>query len=546
MSTNQSFPAVKPGRVFQQLLDQLQEPILLLNPLSGKVLDANVAACIELGYALEELLVLDLFALNPALQKTAFEQCVEQLRSVLILVQEAVFLRKNGADFPVEVKLKYVQLDEHYLVASFHNIENLRLVEKTLREETGRRQLLIEQSRDGIVTLRESGKVYEANQSFATMLGYTLEEVHELYVWDWEKELPKDIVWEMIRALDEKGNHFQTRHTRKDGSVIDVEISSNATPINGEKLIFCVARNITERKQIEAALKLAAMVYQNSLEGMMVLDASGRIISTNPNFTAITGFTAEEVLGKEPPMLQSGQQEPGFYQDIWAELRNLGHWRGEILDRRKNGKVYTAWLSINMVDDGRGQVQSWVAQFADITEKKEAEQLIWFQANFDSLTGLPNRRMFQNKLNEEVKQSVRSGLAMALMFIDLDNFKDINDSLGHDMGDLVLQQVAERLRECVRETDTIARLGGDEFTVILGNLSDVSHLNSIAEKLLGNISRPIMLAASSVNVSASIGITLYPWDANSAEGLLKNADQAMYLSKKQGRNRVNFFSAPLQ
>jgi diguanylate cyclase (GGDEF)-like protein/PAS domain S-box-containing protein len=286
------------------------------------------------------------------------------------------------------------------------------------------------------------------------------------------------------------------------------------------------------------------MVYQSSLEGMMVLDVSGNIVSINPTFTAITGYWPEEVLGKSPPILQSGLHDAEFYEEIWAELRNLGHWSGEIIDRRKNGKVYTARLSIDMVDDGKGQVLSWVGQFSDISEKKEAEQLIWYQANFDSLTGLPNRRMFQNKLDEEIRKSKRTGRAIALMFIDLDNFKHVNDSLGHDMGDLLLQQVADRLRECVRETDTIARLGGDEFTIILTNVDEASHIAAITQKLLANISRPIKLGTQQINASASIGITLYPWDASNAEGLLKNADQAMYHSKKDGRNCFHFFAAP--
>jgi diguanylate cyclase (GGDEF)-like protein len=214
--------------------------------------------------------------------------------------------------------------------------------------------------------------------------------------------------------------------------------------------------------------------------------------------------------------------------------------------RRKDGTLYPVWLSINAVYDRKGEVQSWVAQFSDITDKKDAEQLIWRQANFDHLTGLPNRRMFLDRLGEEIKKSKRSGLPMALLFLDLDHFKLVNDSLGHDMGDLLLRLAADRLRECVRESDTIARLGGDEFTLILTNLSDSDRVGAIAQKILWKLAEPFTLDSDQAYVSGSIGITLYPNDATDAEGLLKNADQAMYGSKKAGRGRYQYFTPAMQ
>ncbi len=534
----------QPQRIFQALVDQLQEPLLLIDPVSSQLLDANTAASAELGFALHELLALDLASIDKSLQQDVFNRFVSALGNSTVVIHEGLFTRKDGNEFPVEIKFKNVQLDQNYVVASFSNILNRKLMEQTLRDEAQRRRIMIEQTRDGIVTIDQDGQVVEANQGFADMLGYTLEEAQKLHIWDWEKNIPKEVVLEMIRHINGKGDHFETRHVRKDGTSVDVEIINSATHFKDKKLIFCISRNITERKHLEASQKLAAMVYQNIREGMMVMDQDGCIVSINPTFSAITGYWIDEVVGKKPPVLRSGQHSAEFYEDIWAELRNLGHWSGEIIDKRKNGGFYTAWLSIDMVDDGKGQVQSWVGQFSDITDKKEAEQLIWYQANFDSLTKLPNRRMFQNTLDDEIRKSKRSGRALALMFIDLDNFKNVNDSLGHDMGDLLLQQVAERLRECVRESDTIARLGGDEFTVILTNLDDASPIAAVTQKLLANISLPIKLGPHTVSVSASIGITLYPWDANNAEGLLKNADQAMYFSKREGRNCFHFYAAP--
>jgi diguanylate cyclase (GGDEF)-like protein/PAS domain S-box-containing protein len=367
-----------------------------------------------------------------------------------------------------------------------------------------------------------------------------------MHLWDWEHNYPREKVEEMMRTIDEAGDHFETRHTRKDGSVIDVELSTNATRINNRKLVFAVSRDITERKRTENSLKLAAMVYQNSREAMMVTDSGGRLVAINPTFTRVTGYEIEEVVGTKPPMLHGGEQPPEFYVALWTQLHKNGHWNGETVGRRKDGSLYPVWLSINAVYDGKGAIQSWVAQFSDITDKKDAEQLIWRQANFDHLTGLPNRRMFLDRLGEEIKKSKRSGAPMALLFLDLDHFKLVNDSLGHDMGDLLLRQAAERLRECVRESDTIARLGGDEFTLILTNLSDSDRVGAIAQKILWKLADPFTLGNEQAYVAGSIGITLYPADATDAEGLLKNADQAMYGSKKAGRGRYQYFTPAMQ
>lgn len=524
------------GRVFHELLDQLPDPLLLVDT-EGRLVDVNWACCHELGYTRNELLALHIYDIDLAINAELFGTAVAHLRETPTLVWEGLHRCKDGTTMPVEVKLRYVRLQQDYILGIARNISERRRLERSLREEMHRRRILVEQSRDGIVVLEEDGKVYEVNRAFADMLGYTQEELLQMSVHDWEHNFTRETVDEMFRTLDERGRHFETRHTRKDGSVIDVEVSSNAAVINGRKLVFAVCRDITERKQTETSLRLAALVYQNSQEGMMVTDANGTIVAINPTFTRITGYTREEVLGNNPRMLQSGQHSQEFYAAMWEQLTRDGHWSGEIIDRRKDGSLYPAWLSINAVYDSAGKLQSWVAQFADITEKKDAEQMIWRQANFDQLTGLPNRRMFLDRLGEEIKKSRRSGLPMALLFLDLDDFKCVNDTLGHDAGDLLLCQVADRLRECVRESDTVARLGGDEFTLILPNLTDPDHVGAIAQKILTRLSAPFMIGDDAANVTASIGIALYPADADDAESLLRKADQAMYRSKKGGHGR---------
>ncbi|TNE77603.1 MAG: EAL domain-containing protein [Gammaproteobacteria bacterium] len=315
---------------------------------------------------------------------------------------------------------------------------------------------------------------------------------------------------------------------------------------DGSVLWHGIISDITERKETEEALRLAGLVFQNSTEGMLIADADTTIVDANRAFTDMTGFSREEVIGKKPSVLQSGRQTEEFYRDMWAELNSSGHWQGELYNRRKNGEIYPEWLVINAVYGPDGEVHRWVAQFSDITEQKKNEQLIWQQANFDALTDLPNRRMFYDRLNQEIKKSQRSGHSLALLFIDLDHFKEINDTLGHETGDQLLKEAASRIRACIRESDTVARLGGDEFIIILSGLDENTTLERIIGALLGTLSEPYKLGSEEAFLSASIGVTLCPDDAGDIDSLMKNADQAMYAAKQQGRNGFQYFTPYMQ
>ncbi len=303
---------------------------------------------------------------------------------------------------------------------------------------------------------------------------------------------------------------------------------------------------ISERKKTEQELHLAAMVYKNSSEAMSVTDSKGNIISINPAFTEITGYTLEEVVGRNASLLSSGRHDHEFYRAMWNRINSTGQWQGEIWNRHKNGELYLEWITINAIYHDDGSLHRYVSLFSDITQKKESEELVWQHANFDSLTGLPNHRMFHDRLEQEIKKSHRSGLPMALMMLDLDRFKEVNDTLGHAQGDVLLVEAARRIVECVRESDTVARLGSDEFTVILSELEDAHCVERIAQNIIERLAAPFSLLQEMVYVSASMGITLYPNDAQNADVLIKNADQAMYLAKNSGRGRFSYFTAALQ
>ena len=300
----------------------------------------------------------------------------------------------------------------------------------------------------------------------------------------------------------------------------------------------------------EEGLRIAAVAFDSN-EGMLVTDAEANILRVNAAFTAITGYAANEVIGHNPRIFQSGRHEPDFYRDMWESITRTGGWSGEIWDRRKNGEIYPKWLTITAVRDAAGKVTHYVGSHTDITQRKQSEERIRELAYFDQLTGLPNRTLLQDRLRQTLTASSRSGSYNGLLFIDLDHFKTLNDALGHDYGDLLLREVARRLTESVRAEDTVARLGGDEFVVLLAHLGTLesgaaAHAETVGEKVLAALNRPYLLKTSSHHNTPSIGITLFRGGATSAEEVMKQADLAMYKAKATGRNALRFFDPELE
>jgi diguanylate cyclase (GGDEF)-like protein/PAS domain S-box-containing protein len=311
-----------------------------------------------------------------------------------------------------------------------------------------------------------------------------------------------------------------------------------------------VATDISEQKKAGTELRVAAIAFE-SQEGILVADAQSNILRVNHAFTEITGYSMDEIVGKNPRILSSGRHPKEFYAQMWNSLNTTGAWKGEIWNRRKNGEVYPERLTITAVKDGDGTVTHYVASLADITLRKAAEEEIRTLAFFDSLTQLPNRRLLLDRLQQALASCARSGKMGAILFIDLDNFKNLNDTLGHDFGDLLLQQVADRLVDCVREGDTVARLGGDEFVVMLENLSSkdleaAAQAEVIANKILTVLNVSYQLQAHAYQITPSIGITMIRKHDQGLDELLKQADIAMYQSKKEGKNTTRFFDPKMQ
>ncbi|AUT66389.1 EAL domain-containing protein [Paraburkholderia terrae] len=292
-------------------------------------------------------------------------------------------------------------------------------------------------------------------------------------------------------------------------------------------------------------LRLADRVVESSLDGVMVTDLEGNIARVNPAFTRLTGYTKAEAVGRNAKLLSSGRQSPAFYRELWKCLRERGHWKGEIWNRRKSGEIYLEYLSISGICDEDGRCSNYAAIFSDITGRRQAEERLSYLATHDALTGLPNRTLFSERLNHAMARAQRTSKRVAVIFLDLDRFKLINDTLGHGIGDETLKIIAERLKRAVRETDTVARLGGDEFTLVAEDIEDVRHVGQIAQSLLTSVGQPINVGAQSVFVTPSIGISMYPDDAIDPRQLLMQADRAMYEAKEAGKNNFQFFAAPM-
>lgn len=310
--------------------------------------------------------------------------------------------------------------------------------------------------------------------------------------------------------------------------------------------ILGIARDITERRASEAEIRLSAIVFENSFEGIMITDGKGMLVRVNKAFTNITGYLPEEAVGTNASLLQSGKHSPEFYREMWHSLETFGYWHGEIWNARKNGDVYPQRLSISAIKDrDQKQVVNYVGIFADITDRKETEERIHRLAYYDELSNLPNRVLFQERLKRAMIHAKRNKHHVGLLFVDLDRFKSINDTMGHPCGDELLKLAAERLKGCVREEDTVARMGGDEFTLILvGMQPEKASFGTakVAEKVLKVVSEPYVIDGREVYVGASVGIAIYPQQGKEPMELVKNADMALYKAKAEGRNNFQYYS----
>ncbi len=492
------------------------------------------------------------------------------------------FLHASASIIDVEVQFSPIG-DGQFMVEARDITERTRIAE-VLQEREQRLRGILENVADAIITINMRGEVVAFNKAAENIFGYEAREVlghnvsmliggvhaahHDEYMARYRDTGEKKIVG--VPGREELGR-------RKSGEEFPLELSVTELHHGSKRFFTGVVRDITQRKEAdeeirkardqletrvaertreltqeilerqraEDKLRLAGEVIEALTEGVVIIDPDFRISSVNPAYTEISGYDVEEVIGRYPINHTALSQGGAMFDEMWSGLEHRGSWEGEFWNLRKNGEEYAERLSVTAITNATGEVMQFAAIISDITKRKQDEERILYQANYDSLTGLPNRSLFLDRLTQALSNMERSEKNLALLFIDLDGFKLVNDTLGHDVGDMLLKEAAKRLGTCVRTGDTVARLGGDEFTIIMPNLDDPKNAPLVAQRVLDSLGRAFLLGGHEAFVSGSIGITVFPDDAKDAQELLKNADAAMYRAKEEGKANYQYFTVDM-
>ncbi|WP_185961377.1 PAS domain S-box protein [Telmatospirillum sp. J64-1] len=559
----------------QGIMDSVAEGIITADE-RGVIQSLNPAAEALFGWKASELVGQNLSVLMPSRQAQAHDGYIAHYlktgeAKVLGHSREMEGRRRDGSVFALDLNVTELRQGEARLfIGIVRDVTERKRTEEALRrardelearveERTAELRRLSHQTTqilnsagEGIVGIDRDGNVTFANPRVAELSGFSPGELvgrslSDLLIRTVGQEDDLDVLplgMAISLGLVEQNTEMEFR--RKDGTSFPIEIASAPMEDGGVLLgSVMMVRDITERKQAEEKSRLAATVFETTAEAIMVLDSDFRVTMVNPAYTVITGYQAAEVTGARPFFLVTGEEGEDFYVEMWRAVREEGRWEGEQWNRRKDGARYAERLAISVIRDEHGQPSQHVVVFSDITQRKLDEERIRYQANYDGLTGLPNRTLFLDRLGQAVASARRSHQRVGLMFIDLDGFKLVNDTLGHDIGDELLKEAARRLQDCVRSGDTVARLGGDEFTVIMPDLGGVQNASLVAGRIIAALEKPMILNGHEAFVSASIGLTTFPEDAQDPHALLKNADAAMYRAKEQGKANYQFFTADM-
>ena len=530
---------------FRRLFELNNAIMLLIEPGNGAIVDANAAACAFYGWPHEALCNLAIQEIN---QLPPDQVATERHLAELEQRNYFVFPHRlaDGRVRTVEVHATPIDIGGRTLLFSIiHDITERHEAERRLQLLLAEQKAILDN--DLIAIVKTRNRLIEwANPAYTKLLGYAPGELdgqstRQNYTSDEAYAALGQAAYPVLQA----GGMYlsEVEFVRKDGSHIWLAISG-AQLEQGDGVSLWAFSDITQRHESEAKLHLAASVFTHAREGILITDADANIVDVNETFTRITGYQRDEVLGRNPRLLRSGQQDAAFYAVMWRDLEEQGYWQGDLWNRRKDGEDFAESLTISAVRDAKGRTQNYVALFSDITEQKHYQQHIEHIAHYDALTGLPNRVLLADRLHQNMAQSLRHESLLAVAYLDLDGFKAINDSHGHEMGDKLLVAVASRMKQAVREGDTVARMGGDEFVAVLQDLADIEASVPLLQRLLDAASQPVLVDDLALQVSASIGVTFFPQlDNTDADHLLRQADQAMYQAKLAGKNRYHIFDA---
>ncbi|WP_235591189.1 EAL domain-containing protein [Pseudoalteromonas sp. H105] len=584
VQANYSLASIIDGQIFADH----SAVMLIIEPKTGSIVFANKSAAKFYGYSISQLQAMKIQQIN-----IFTEQQVAQERKAALNKGQNYFVFKHqlasGETRTVSVYSAPFELDNRRLLFSvIHDISSQRTLEKelwhyqeNLEELVAIQTQEIEQKRFGqfilslisiilltgllaILTLLATRlrTAKRSAQKDSATLKAIFNGIDDLLIFTDNKHTILNANRMAAQKLTDietlKGNNIHTYMN----NVSSIGQLDNECQFSGMKGVFWgevnvttvtdeadkkigeihLIRDITQKLKIRQQQRLASTVFSATNEGILVSDNTNKIQAINSAFTQITGYQEDDVLGETPAILNSGRHKPSVFKALYENLKNSGHWEGEVWNRRKDGSIYPCWLNISVVFDEEKQIEMYVALFNDISLRKQSEQEMWLQTNFDTLTGLANRYHYNNKLDQEMIRASAENTRLAICFIDLDRFKSVNDTLGHNSGDMLLLEAANRLKACMREVDTVARLGGDEFALLLPGINNLSDIERLAKKSLKALSSAFKIGDQDVFVSGSMGVTIYPDDGVERKILLRNADSAMYQAKEQGRNCFEFFT----
>ncbi len=552
-------PGLRFGMVVKQDTDEAfaplyQQRVFALEALLLVMLLSSVAAFYlgrKISLPLEQLVLTAEALANGNMDKRADVSAPGELG---LLARTFNHMAKNLQSLYTTLEQRVEQRTHELNVTNERLLEEVReheRMDKVLRAESDFRREMINSLPGVFYMLDTSGRFLMWNGNLERVLHCSSEEMGRSQALEFFEGADRILIEENIRKVFETGEtSVEAVLVARNGAKTPFLLTGKRIDRNDGVVLVGLGIDIAERKQKEQELRVASIAFETH-EAIMITDPDERIIRVNKAFERITGYRAEEVIGHKPHMLSSGKHDQAFYAEMWQQINDTGYWEGEIWDRRKNGAIYPKSLTVTAVKDASEQVSHFVGVFSDVSQRKLAEDEIYSLAFYDILTKLPNRRLLLDRFNQALAASERGATYGVVMFLDLDKFKTLNDTLGHGYGDLLLIEVAARIKACVREMDTVARMGGDEFVVLIDGVSEDATEASqkaalIAEKVRSELSRPYLLEGQEQHSSPSIGICLFRGHAESVDDLLKHADLAMYHAKESGRNTVCFFDPVMQ
>ncbi|MCX8145905.1 MAG: EAL domain-containing protein [Azovibrio sp.] len=538
--------APNPASPESLLLAHCHEILLLVDGTSLAIRAVNPGALRHLGYSEAELIGRPITDIECALADVFFWEEVRQGIAPEVRDAEAAYLMANGELLSATKHITRAHDGSGCLVICATPVGQLRRAEAELADMSAHLRATLEATADGILLVNRQGGIVNMNQRFSCLW-----QIPAALLLAHDDQAILDYLASCM--ADPESYRRRMAEIRPDGEDETHDIleladgryfEQKSRPARQNKLIIGRVfsfTDITERKHNEARLQLAASVFTHAQEGIMITDPAGTIVEVNDTFSRITGYSRAAAVGQNARLLSSGRQGPEFYAQLWHALTHKGHWQGEIWNRRQDGSIYAELLNITAVRDAHGKIRHYVALFSDITASKEHQSQLERIAHYDALTGVPNRVLLADRLRQAIARTRRDDRLMALVYLDLDGFKEVNDTHGHETGDELLIAIAQRLNDALRAGDTLARLGGDEFVAVLTDLGSIEECKKVLERLLQAAAAPLQIKGIPLQLSASLGVTLYPHDGSDADTLLRHADQAMYQAKQAGKNRYHLF-----